>query len=297
MRRQFGPVVGPGNRVNPHMDRIRKAKKSTLTQLSHKRGYVAAPSGGTLPALTPMTPVNNGVAPRRYLMNPPPYLQQCEPLVTNGSYNAHERGPPTAMRFGVALQERNESQNVENADMEAENKVTPGVITPPCTSPRRKIEEGSPLKEMLRRIILLEFASKCSERSITIVQTICEVMCKNPAEVVEVMLALEACFCEAVKEQKQQRLLNYWYIVDAIMKLFRDKPDMLEAIFIALPHLLLLYVPWSNSNLAKEHWMVRDRDAESYENLFRVWEYTVPEKITNDIKNLWKNGLPGVGSQ
>ncbi|RHW70679.1 hypothetical protein DPX39_090033100 [Trypanosoma brucei equiperdum] len=185
--------------------------------------------------------------------------------------------------------QQNEGCSTQDVEDGAVKTTTHQPEVPPMEA---KPPEPSPLQELLRRIIIFEFSSKCTQRSINVVRTICDTLCKNPAGVVEAMLVIEGCFADALKERNQQRLLHYWYIVDAIMKLFRDRQLMLEAVFVALPHLLLVYVPWNNSKLAMEPWFNREKDTENYKNLFNVWESIVPEKITNDIKKLWQDGFP-----
>ncbi|EKF29752.1 hypothetical protein MOQ_006448 [Trypanosoma cruzi marinkellei] len=148
------------------------------------------------------------------------------------------------------------------------------------------------LQELLRRIIALEFSGRCTQRSMAVLETICDTLCQSPVAVVKVMEVIDECFAEAVNMRQQQQLLNYWYIVDAVMKLFRDRPSMLNAVVVALPHLLLQYVPWKKSRLAEEQWMQREIDAHRYEQLFLTWGRAVPQPLLDEIWSLWKNGAP-----
>ncbi|RNE99887.1 uncharacterized protein Tco025E_08912 [Trypanosoma conorhini] len=146
------------------------------------------------------------------------------------------------------------------------------------------------LQELLRRIIALEFSGRCTQRSMAVVEAICDTLCHTPVAVVKVMEVLDECFAEAVQLKQQQQLLNYWYIVDAVMKLFRDRPSMLNAVVVALPHLLLQYVPWKKSRLAEESWMQRESDEHRYEQLFLTWGRAVPKPLLDEIWSMWKNG-------
>ncbi|EAN89917.1 hypothetical protein C3747_61g179 [Trypanosoma cruzi] len=148
------------------------------------------------------------------------------------------------------------------------------------------------LQELLRRIIALEFSGRCTQRSMAVLETICDTLCQTPMAVVKVMEVLDECFAEAVNMRQQQQLLNYWYIVDAVMKLFRDRPSMLNAVVVALPHLLLQYVPWKKSRLAEEPWVQRESDGHRYEQLFLTWGRAVPKPLLDEIWSLWKNGAP-----
>ncbi|ESL09080.1 hypothetical protein TRSC58_03207 [Trypanosoma rangeli SC58] len=104
------------------------------------------------------------------------------------------------------------------------------------------------------------------------------------------MEVLDECFADAVASKQQQQLLNYWYIADAVMKLFRDRPPMLNAVVVALPHLLLKYVPWKKSRLAGASWVQRESDERRYEQLFLTWGRAVPKPLLDEIWSMWENG-------
>ncbi|KAG8345756.1 hypothetical protein TRVL_03419 [Trypanosoma vivax] len=160
--------------------------------------------------------------------------------------------------------------------------------TSPTTVKQTNKEGYKNLQNLLRRIIQQEFTTKCTQRSIAILQIICDTLCSDPVGVVKVMEVLNDQFEAAIKAEQQQQLLNYWYIVDAVLKLFRDRPAMLNAVTVALPHMLIRYVPWQKSALAKESWIQCERDSALYENLFRTWERTVSKNLMDDIWALWK---------
>ncbi|RNE97932.1 hypothetical protein TraAM80_09054 [Trypanosoma rangeli] len=146
------------------------------------------------------------------------------------------------------------------------------------------------LQELLRRIIALEFSGRCTQRSIAVVVAICDTLCHTPVAVVKVMEVLDECFADAVESKQQQQLLNYWYVADAVMKLFRDRPSMLNAVVVALPHLLLKYVPWKKSKLAEASWVRRESDEHRYEQLFLTWGRAVPKQLLDEIWSLWESG-------
>ncbi|ORC82532.1 uncharacterized protein TM35_000881110 [Trypanosoma theileri] len=178
-----------------------------------------------------------------------------------------------------------------NEKKEDGEKITTANPRPQEVTAEKNGNSHAAVQELLRRIIALEFSGRCTQRSMTIVQTICDTLCVDPIGVIKVMEVLDECFLKAVKMKQQEQLLNYWYIVDAVMKLFRDRPPMLNAIMVTLPHLLLQYVPWKNGKLEEEPWIQREKDEARYEQLFQTWEHTVSRDLLDEIWDMWRNGL------
>ncbi|KAH9597438.1 hypothetical protein LSM04_005824 [Trypanosoma melophagium] len=178
-----------------------------------------------------------------------------------------------------------------NERVKVDEKMPTANPKPQEAAAKKSGNSHAAVQELLRRIIALEFSGRCTQRSMTVVQTICDTLCADPIGVIKVMEVLDECFLKAVEMKQQEQLLNYWYIVDAVMKLFRDRPPMLNAIMVTLPHLLLQYVPWKNGKLEEEPWIQREKDKMRYEHLFRTWEHTVPRDLLDEIWEMWRNGL------
>ncbi|KEG05973.1 hypothetical protein DQ04_16881000 [Trypanosoma grayi] len=241
---------------------------------------------------------NIHAAPAAYYANGRPYAAPtAEPFVNKGPFppngDARRQTQTNAITGGAAPtnpQGHPNSSQQKNEKREAtENNTTasPQQQEPPAG------ENGcshAALKDLLRRIIALEFSGRCTQRSMAVVQTICDTLCQSPLAVVKVMEVLDECFAEAVERKQQQQILNYWYIVDAVMKLFRERPKMLNAVVVALPHLLLQYVPWKKSKLAEESWMHSEEEEGRYEHLFKTWDHALPRPLLDEIWAFWKDG-------
>ncbi|KAG8343862.1 hypothetical protein ERJ75_001038900 [Trypanosoma vivax] len=161
----------------------------------------------------------------------------------------------------------------------------------PAAAPRLEDENYDGMKELLRRLILLEFAERCSQRSIALINTVCETLCTRPLALVKVMEVMDELFADAVGKQQATLLLHYWYIVDATLKQFTSQPSMLNAIVVALPHFIQCYLPWHGSTLSREPWCECERYRERYEKMLGTWSTVLQSEMLEEILVLWRRGV------
>ncbi|AAZ11111.1 uncharacterized protein TEOVI_000860700 [Trypanosoma equiperdum] len=254
--------------------------------------------------------------PRRtYDRDPPPYTATDVPSVT-GSYGLNENfivvaAPPNDVNCESVITNTHGNAAKQNGSSRA--TVETGVDTNACTgsiseksegtravTSRAEIDKGvdtsekekyKDLQKLLRRIIDLEFSERCTQRSITVVTTICDTLCVNPVAVVKVMEVMDQCFNESVQNQQPQLLMHYWYIVDAVLKQFNDKPPLLKAALVAIPHFVQKYLPWRGSNLASQSWSNLQSYKSAYEDMLDTWKVFLEKQTHQEIMNLWREGV------